>query len=125
MNNVALIVFTINIAIAIFFQLALAAGVPWGEYSMGGKFPGKYPPQMRIVAIFNALLLTFFDFIVFIRAEVIFSEWFIFSRSFIWFIFGFFILSILMNAISPVKKERLWAIAAFFMAISSGYLAFQ
>ncbi|MEK4110124.1 hypothetical protein ABIC86_002354 [Paenibacillus sp. DS2363] len=37
------IAFTFLILIVILFQVALAVGVPWGEYAMGGKFPGKYP----------------------------------------------------------------------------------
>ncbi|MEX2410675.1 MAG: hypothetical protein WD607_04765 [Candidatus Paceibacterota bacterium] len=31
----------------------------WGEASMGGRYPGKYPPKMRIVAVLNMLLLGF------------------------------------------------------------------
>jgi len=27
---------------------------------MGGKFPGKYPPKMSLLAVLNILLLIFF-----------------------------------------------------------------
>ena len=26
------------------FQIALAAGAPWGAYAVGGAFPGQFPP---------------------------------------------------------------------------------
>lgn len=58
--TLAAIVYSILNLIVILFQLGLAFGMPWGAASMGGKFPGKYPPKMRLVAIINILLLTFF-----------------------------------------------------------------
>jgi hypothetical protein len=33
------------------FQIALAAGAPWGAFAMGGAFPGQFPPALRIVAL--------------------------------------------------------------------------
>jgi hypothetical protein len=40
MQRTAAIVFSLFTAGVIAFQLALAAGAPWGEYAMGGAYPG-------------------------------------------------------------------------------------
>ena len=56
------------------FQGYLVAGVPWGETSMGGKYPGKYPPKLRIVAILNMIVLTFISILVLSEAELYFSQ---------------------------------------------------
>ena len=44
----------------VLFQLALAAGAPWGELTMGGAFPGQLPPRMRVAAFASGLLLAAF-----------------------------------------------------------------
>lgn len=51
------IAFTFLILIVILFQVTLAVGVPWGEYAMGGKFPGKYPISMRFACIVQIAIL--------------------------------------------------------------------
>ncbi len=43
---------------AVAFQLALSAGVPWGEYAMGGAYPGQYPPGLRVAALLQARVWT-------------------------------------------------------------------
>lgn len=55
-------------AIAILFQLALASGAPWGHLAMGGKYPGVFPPPLRIAAVVQALLIAFFALIVLTRS---------------------------------------------------------
>jgi hypothetical protein len=39
------------------FQVALAAGAPWGAYAMGGAFPGTFPVTLRIAALAQAVLI--------------------------------------------------------------------
>ena len=56
LETVAAITFAVLTSVVIIFQGCLAAGMPWGEASMGGKYPGKYPPKMRVVAIINMLV---------------------------------------------------------------------
>lgn len=56
-ETVSAIIFTILTVIIIIFQGCLAVGMPWGAASMGGKFPGKYPPKMRILAVINMIIL--------------------------------------------------------------------
>ena len=52
------------------FQLALAAGAPWGEFAMGGAYPGQFPPQLRIAAVVQAVILALLALVVFARARV-------------------------------------------------------
>ncbi len=35
--------------------LAIALGAPLGEFTMGGKFPGKLPNKMRVAALITLL----------------------------------------------------------------------
>ncbi len=46
------------------FQLALAAGAPWGELTTGSAFPGRLRPRMRAVTVGSAVLLLTFDAVV-------------------------------------------------------------
>lgn len=66
-------IFTALTIIVVLFQACLAAGLPWGAASMGGKFPGKYPLKMRnFVAAMNVFNLVLIAIIVLSRAELIF-----------------------------------------------------
>jgi hypothetical protein len=57
MKRVAAIIYAIVSLGVIAFQIALAAGAPWGAYAMGGAFPGQFPPALRIAAVIQAVLL--------------------------------------------------------------------
>ena len=39
------------------FQIALVAGAPLGEYTMGGQHPGKLPGQFRVTAAVSAIIM--------------------------------------------------------------------
>ena len=113
-------IFCFFILIAVLFQLALALGAPWGEYAMGGKYPGKFPPKIRIAAVIQLLILIFFGGIGLIRSGLIFSSFFDFSSKAIWFVVGFFVLGTIMNLITPSKKERnIWAPITFILLLAS------
>ena len=55
--RVAAIIYAIVTFGVVAFQIALAAGAPWGAYAMGGAAPGQFPPALRIGAIIQAVLL--------------------------------------------------------------------
>jgi len=105
--NTTEILFTSLICFVILFQAGLSFGAPWGELSMGGKYPGRYPPKMRIVALINILVLLFIESIMLIRSNLIISDLFDLSRIAIWFVVVFFILGTVMNAITQSKWERI------------------
>jgi len=116
---VSAIVFTLLTGIVIIFQGCLAAGVPWGEASMGGKYPGRYPPKMRVVAIINMILLCFIATIVLSKANLLFPHLKSVSNIGIWFIVVFFSIGTVMNTITPSKIERIWAPVALAQLVTS------
>jgi len=123
METVSAILFAILTGIVMIFQGCLAAGLPWGEASMGGKFPGKYPPKMRVVAVINIFLLAFFALVVLIRAELLLPQLFQFSRIAIWFIVVYSAIGTVLNTITPSKIERIWAPVAGLQLITSMLIA--
>jgi len=114
---------TLTFVVAI-FQLALALGAPWGEMAMGGKFPGRFPPQMRVAALVQMLLLSLIALVVLTRAGLVFGEYFEFSKLLIWFVVAFFVVGTILNTITPSKRERmLWAPVTFVLLICSFVVA--
>ncbi|MFT4797268.1 MAG: hypothetical protein ACJAYE_002415 [Candidatus Azotimanducaceae bacterium] len=106
--------------VTVIFQLALALGAPWGEWAMGGKFPGRFPLKMRVAAAVQMLLLIFLALIVMVRAEALFADYLSISRSAIWFVVALFVVSSILNIITPSKKERmLWAPITIILLICS------
>ncbi len=106
------------IVIVILFQLLLAAGVPWSKASMGGKYPGKYPTKMRFIAIINALILLFFIAIILAESGFDFDSLKSISGIGIWVVTAFFLISTVMNSITPSKIERIWAPVSFITFIA-------
>jgi hypothetical protein len=123
LETISAIIFTVLTGIVIIFQGCLAAGVPWGEASMGGKYPGKYPPKMRFVAILNMIILTFISMLVLSEAGLYFSQLKSISRIGIWVITVFFLIGTIMNTITPSKIERIWAPVAAIQFVSSLIIA--
>lgn len=93
--TVPVVLFLALSTVAILFQLALALGAPWGEYTLGGKFPGKLPSKMRIAALAQIVVLMLFGAIVLARSGLTFRALYPFSRTAIWFVAGFFVLGVL------------------------------
>lgn len=108
-ETIAATVFTVFTGIVIIFQGLLAAGVPWGKASMGGKYPGKYPPKMRMVAVLNMIILGLTIAIVLSEAALFFPGLKAIADIGIWVVAAFFFLATIMNTITPSKIERIWA----------------
>jgi hypothetical protein len=112
--------FTILIIIVALFQLALALGAPWGEMAMGGKFPGQFPPPMRVAAVVQMLVLIFLALIVLTAAGLILPQFAALADMAIWGVVLFCLVSAVMNTITPSKKERmLWAPVTYLLLASS------
>jgi len=121
--HISAIVFTFFSVILIVFQGCLAAGLPWGKASMGGKYPGKYPPKMRIVAIINMLILALFAGIVLTEAGLLNHQLAQFSGIGIWVTVAFYFISTILNTITPSKIERIWAPVALIQFAASLIIA--
>jgi len=119
------ILYAITSAVVVAFQIALAAGAPWGMYAMGGAFPGQFPPALRIAALIQAALLVGMAAVVLARAELVLAAWSRAARWLIWVVVGFSALSLVLNLITPSAGERaIWAPIAFLLLISSAVVAF-
>ena len=102
------------------FQFALALGVPWGSYAMGGKFPGRFPPAMRVAAVGQAALLGFMAAVVMSRAGLLLSDWAQVSVWLMWVIVAFSAVSLVLNTITPSAGERrIWVPMAIVLFTSS------
>ena len=119
METNSAIISTVYTIIVIIFQRCLAAGLPWGKASMGGKYPGKYPPTMRVVAALNMLILAFMAAVVLSEANLMFPQLNKISEIGIWVIIVFFAIGTIMNTITPSKIERIWAPVALIQLITS------
>src|SRR6185436_2062812 len=82
--RLAAMVFAALTAVVCAFQLALAAGAPWGEYAMGGAFPGVYPPAMRVAAIGQVVILAVVAMVVASRAGLVLPTLRPVSRWLVW-----------------------------------------
>ena len=106
------------------FQIALAAGAPWGAYAMGGAFPGQFPPELRIAALVQAVILAGLAMVVLARADIALPRWSQISRWLVWVVVVFSGLSLVLNVITPSVRERtIWAPVALIMLICSVIVA--
>lgn len=117
-------IFVFFSTIAALFQLALAAGMPWGELAMGGKFPGQFPPAMRFVCLIQIVVLMILSLTVFTRAGIIWPEGLSISRYIIWGVVVFTVLSVIANLATPSKWERIiWAPVTIVLMICTVVVA--
>ena len=122
-SRLAALVYGVVSLAVIAFQIALAAGAPLGAYAMGGAFPGQFPPELRVAAVVQAVILALLALVVLSRAGVTLHKWSA-SRWLIWVVVAFSALSLVLNLITPSAGERLlWAPVAFIMLVSSVIVA--
>jgi cytochrome bd-type quinol oxidase subunit 2 len=117
-------VFLALTCLVVAFQLALAAGAPWGELTMGGAVRGQMPPRMRAIALGSAVLLTGFGAIVAARAHLAFPRWRRTSRWLVWVVAAYSIVGVVLNALTPSPRERaLWLPVAVVLAVCAVIVA--
>ncbi len=116
----AAILYSILILIVTIFQFGLALGMPWGEFAMGGKFPGKFPVKLRVLSLVQIVILAFMSLIVLINANLLLIQFYNASETAIWIVVFLSGLTALMNLITPSKKERtLWAPVSILLLLTS------
>jgi hypothetical protein len=112
--------FALLALIVFLFQIALAAGMPWGHLAMGGRYPGKFPPNMRVGAVIQGALMAFLGVIVLSRAGAAFPGLASLSNILIWVAVAISGISLVLNLITQSKWERvLWAPVGLLMTVSS------
>jgi hypothetical protein len=119
-TQITAIVFACLIVVVGLFQLALAAGMPWGKLAMGGRFPGRFPPAMRVTAVVQAAVLGVLALVVLARAGLVLPTWNVASTKLIWIAVAVSVLSAIANLATPSKWERiLWAPIAVALTVCS------
>src|SRR3990172_9194112 len=106
MTDLAGIVYFAATVAVIGFQLALAAGAPWGEVAMGGRYPGRFPPALRVTAAVQAVILAMLAEVVLDAAGAVPLGWTEALPWLPWLPVVFAALSVFVNAISPSTRER-------------------
>jgi hypothetical protein len=95
------------------FQIALAAGAPWGHLAMGGRWAGQLPTALRGLALMQAGLMALMARIVLGQAgmlPMLGPGWLI------WPIVAVSALAVLANLATPSRAERrLWSPVALAM----------
>jgi hypothetical protein len=109
LQSLAAVVFAIVTAGVVAFQVALAAGAPWGAYAMGGAFPGRFPPRMRVAAAIQGVVLGLVALIVLATAGVFDIPLVTSLPWLIWVVVALMAVGVVLNAISRSAGERrLW-----------------
>jgi hypothetical protein len=102
------------------FQIALALGAPWGAYAMGGAFPGRFPPAMRVAALVQAALLGFLAVVALSHAGVALPSLAAAVPWLIWVVVAVAAISVVMNAMSRSAGERrIWVPVGLVLLVSS------
>lgn len=123
--TVAVVIFLVLLGALAVFQISLALGAPWGRFAWGGQHEGVLPRGYRIASAVTPFVYVLMAVIALDRASVIDVVPDAVSGVGMWVIFAFFVLGVLMNAISRSKHERysatpvaiVLAVAALFLAI--------
>jgi hypothetical protein len=117
---IAALVYLAVTVVTVAFQLGLAAGAPWGAMAMGGRWPGRFPPRLRALAIVQAIILSLLAMIVVSAAGLAWGDAVLELPWLIWIVVLFAAVSLAMNAVSPSPPERrLWVpVAAVMLACS-------
>lgn len=124
MRRIAAIIYAVISLVVVAFQIALAAGAPWGEYAMGGAAAGQFPPALRVSALVQAALIAGMAMVVLARAGLILPGWSRASRWLIWLVVAFVGLSLFLNLITPSAGERaIWAPTLVLLLVTSAMVA--
>lgn len=120
MTSAAAVVFALVALGVVVFQVALALGAPWGAYAMGGAFPGRYPPTLRIVAVAQAIAIAFLALIVLGAGGVLALPLVEGLPWLVWVPVVVSALAVGLNAISRSAGERrIWVPVALIQFVTS------
>jgi hypothetical protein len=101
----AAITLTVVLAALAVFQLALAFGAPLGRFAWGGAHR-VLPARLRIGSLVSIVVYAVIAVLALDRVDLIDVVPDGVSTVGMWIVFGYFVLGIVMNAISRSKPER-------------------
>jgi len=120
MTQVLAIVYAITTALVVGFQLALAAGAPWGAYAMGGAFSGRMPSAMRVAAVVQAAVLIGLALVVLSRAELVVPDLVETWPWLVWIPAVVSAVAVVLNASTRSQGERrIWLPVALLLLLGS------
>jgi hypothetical protein len=119
-QTAAYIFLGVTVALAL-FQIALAAGAPWGRFAWGGA-QAKLPVALRIGSVVSLLIYSACAAIVVDRAKLVDVVGDDVSGVGAWVVAGFFSLGVVMNAISRSKPERFTMTPVALVLAASAYV---
>lgn len=97
------------------FQFALGLGVPWGHLAMGGRWPGRFPPLLRVAAVAQGGLIVAMGWLVAAHAGLIAP---LPPRWTLWAVLGLTALTTLLNLATPsLPERRLWGPVTLIMLV--------
>jgi hypothetical protein len=119
------IVATALLALIVAFQVALAAGAPWGNAAYGGQ-PAHLNASFRVSSVIAAVFWAGAALVVLRRVG--YRVWApLPARALpvaVWVLFALSLISVIMNGITPSSIERaIWLPFAIVLASALGYIA--
>ena len=118
--QLASILYAIATAAIVGFQVALALGAPWGDRAMGGRYPGRFPPPMRVAAAVQAVVLALLALVVLDAGGVLSLGWVAALPWLAWVPVVVSAVSLVMNAASRSPAERrTWVPVALVLLATS------
>ncbi|SMX22536.1 hypothetical protein [Boseongicola aestuarii] len=119
---IAACIYAVSAAMPIAMQIALALGAPLGRFANGGRFPGALPPLWRGLAVVQGAILVAMIWSVLARGGVIAAQ---VAPALFWATVGISVLTMIANAISPSRPERLlWTPVTGVMVAAALCVAF-
>lgn len=119
-ETLAALIFALVAGGVVAFQLALALGAPWGAYAMGGAFPGRFPPPLRIAAVVQAVVIGLLAVVVLSDAGLVLPDMAAAFPWLVWITVAVSALAVVLNSISRSAGERrIWVPVAMLLLVSS------
>src|SRR5688572_29575095 len=118
--TIAAVAFAVVAGGVVAFQLALALGAPWGEYAMGGAYPGRFPPPLRVAAVVQAVVIGLLAVVVLSAAGLVLPDLAAAIPWLVWVPVVVSAVAVVLNSISRSAGERrIWVPVAMLLLVSS------
>jgi hypothetical protein len=123
-ETAALVAVTL-IGVVIVFQIALAAGAPWGSAAWGGRHEGRLPGRLRAASALSTVLLALAAWVILAESGLVDTSpvpdsW---LEPLAWVVTAYFAIGAMMNLISPSRVERIWSPVSLIIAVCAGIVA--
>jgi hypothetical protein len=118
--TIAALMFALVAGGVVAFQLALALGAPWGAYAMGGAYPGRFPPPLRVAAVAQAVVIGLLAVVVLSAAGLVLPDLAAAVPWLVWVPVVVSAVAVVLNSISRSAGERrIWVPVAMLLLVSS------